>query len=323
MLNISKYHKLIVGCSAIATATISGFVQSADAAGHLDNHTDKSNSGTTLITQLFNGSNNGSNNGSTTTGTNSSNSTGVKPPGVFLTGEFGPFYFDSNNGGAVPTSGGPFYYDPKGPNGPGYYPYTNQGDVAIYYFGNGPQGQGYYSYNVNAVNGSDGGGPTSAPSAPTVIGTFPGGTGPDGGPGSIGPDGRPTGSSRGNSARSGYTTGNIVLAQNSLSRFNAAMSKYEAAAAALAAAEAATPNTSSRNEPIRYGREPGDIAACGCPNADTTTAGTPSKELVAARAAEAEAAAELAAAKAEARQFLESVKDSNGSNSSSSFQPIW
>ena len=101
-----------------------------------------------------------------------------------------------------------------------------------------------------------------------------------------------------------------------------AQGKYDAALSALAAAEAATPNTSSKTSPVRYGREPGDIASCGCPNADTTTAGTTSQELVAAKAAEAEAAAELASVKAEARKFLDSVKtgEFGGSGTSS---PIW
>jgi hypothetical protein len=43
--------------------------------------------------------------------------------------------------------------------------------------------------------------------------------------------------------------------------------------------------------------------------------------LVAAKAAEAEAAAELAAAKAEAVKFLESVKSTGGSTGN--FSPIW
>ena len=472
MLNISKYHKLIVGCSAIATAAVSGFVPSAEAAGQLNNQTAQSNSSTTLIAGVvYNGSNhtgvspstyNGSNNG----GGNNSNAGG---PGIIVRGPFGNYYFDSNNGGVAPKGNGPFYYDPKGPKGPGYYPYqpgkgqqyfygngpkglgyysynvnatnpvvsvppgiivkgpdgkyyfdsnnggvvtnggyyydangpkgpgyypytgkgnapyyfgngpkglgyysynvnatnpvvstppgtyvkgsngeyyfdSNNGGVvanggyyydangpkgpgyypftgngpAPYYFGNGPQGLGYYSYNVNGVNGSDGGAVGSAPSSPGNIGGIgPNGTGPNG-PNGTGPGSNGTGP-RG----SGFSSRDIAFAGSALSRFNAAVSKYEIASAALAAAEAAQSNASSKTSPVRYGREPGDIAACGCPNADTTTAGTPSPQLVAAKQAEAEAAAELAAAKAEARQFLESVKGGTESGGFSAYQPIW
>jgi hypothetical protein len=224
--------------------------------------------------------------------------TPVGPPGIFVKGPNGPYYFDNNNGSVVNNGG--YYFDANGPNGAGYYPYTGNGN-APYYFGKGPQGLGYYSYNVNATNSSDAGAIGSAP-------TLPGTTVSNG-----------TGSRSG----SGYSSRDVAFAGGALSKFNAAMSKYEIAAAALAAAEAGQNNASSSTSPVRYGREPGDIAACGCPNADLNASGTPSKELVAAKAAEAEAAAELAAAKAEARQFLESVKTNGGSNGFSPFQPIW
>lgn len=92
-----------------------------------------------------------------------------------------------------------------------------------------------------------------------------------------------------------------------------AQTNYTQAATALAQAEAAQP-TVSDTTPIRYGREVADLASCGCPNADTTATNTTTTrpELAAARAAEAEAATQLANAKAEARQFLDSV---NGGNS--------
>jgi hypothetical protein len=88
-----------------------------------------------------------------------------------------------------------------------------------------------------------------------------------------------------------------------------AQTNYTQAATALAQAEAAQP-TVADTSPIRYGREVADLASCGCPNADTVSnnATSPRPELVAARAAEAEAATQLANAKAEARQFIESVK---------------
>uniref|UniRef100_UPI00286E074E hypothetical protein n=1 Tax=Chamaesiphon sp. VAR_69_metabat_338 TaxID=2964704 RepID=UPI00286E074E len=91
-----------------------------------------------------------------------------------------------------------------------------------------------------------------------------------------------------------------------------AQTNYTQAATALAQAEAAQP-TVSDTTPIRYGRQVADLASCGCPNADTTANNTTTNrpELVAARAAEAEAATQLANAKAEARQFLDTVNGGN------------
>jgi hypothetical protein len=58
---------------------------------------------------------------------------------------------------------------------------------------------------------------------------------------------------------------------------------------------------------VRYARVPSDLANCGCLNPETASTG--GGELEAAKASEAEAAAELSKVKAEARQFLESVKN--------------
>jgi hypothetical protein len=125
----------------------------------------------------------------------------------------------------------------------------------------------------------------------------------------------------------GSTTGfspTTVSGANSFSeRISIAQANADKAAAALAQAETAQPNAANTT-PVRYGRESGDLANCGCPNADTVgTNNTNRPELVAARAAEAEAAAELAKAKAEARQFLESVKNGNEANSVKISSPIW
>ncbi len=465
MLNISKYHKLIVGCSAIATAAVSGFVQSAEAAGQLQNQAAKSNSGTTLIAadpinnSNAGGVNIGGINNSNAGGGNNSNAGGpgiivkggqfgpyyfdsnnggvvpnggyyydgngpkgagyypytgkgdapyyfgkgpnglgyysynvnaaanppvVGPPGVIVKGgEFGPYYFDSNNGGVVTSGGyyydangpkgpgyypytgqgnapyyfgkgpnglgyysynvnattppvagppgifvkgpngdyyydsnnggavpnGGYYYDAKGPNGPGYYPYTGNGN-APYYFGKGPNGLGYYSYNVNnvnVVNGSDSGAIGSAPNAP----------GATGGPTRIGPGGS---NGRGLGG-GGYSSSQIARSISLGSRISIASGKYDIASAALAAAEANQTPASSKTSPVRYGREVAD-ASCPCLNSDTASTGDMSKQLIAAKEAEAAAAAELAAAKAEARQFLESVKGSE-SGGFSAYQPIW
>jgi hypothetical protein len=113
---------------------------------------------------------------------------------------------------------------------------------------------------------------------------------------------------------SGSPSPGVISRATALSNsVSVAQTNYTQAATALAQAEAAQP-TVADTSPIRYGREVADLASCGCPNADTTASNTttPRPELVAARAAEAEAATQLANAKAEARQFIESVK--GGSN---------
>ena len=393
MLNISKYHKLIVGCSAIATASIGGFVQSADAAG-INNQAAQSTPSTTLIA---NGSLTGSNNSGVSPQPSfiNSNGSGTSPgkggffdsnnggKGVYYSDAKGNvvYYFDSNNGG-IPGKQGVIYYYDSNNGGKGeykdYFDSNNGGKGPQYvYLKDGPKGPGFYSYNDSNAGG---GGPVKPdpvkpdpvkpdpvkpdpvkpdpvkpdpvkpdpvkpdpvkpdpvkpdpvkpdpvkpdpvkpdPVKPDpVIGKLPQ-NGSDGGATS---NGSLNGSNTG-SFRPGFNPTIIALGKASFGRIGIAQGKYDAALSALAAAEAATPNTSSKTSPVRYGREPGDLAACGCPNADTTTAGTPSPELVAARATEAGAAAELAAAKAEARQFLESVKVGTESVGSGANRTIW
>lgn len=193
MLNISKYQKAIVGCSAIATVALTGFVQSASA-------------------QTANGSN-----------ASGSNNSGSNVTGTITTGSNGS---GSNASGSTGRSG----------------------------------------------------------FSPATI------------------------------SRAGALNSNISLKQGA----------YNTAAQNLASAEAATPQASDTT-PVRFARQALDAASCGCPNADTNAAATstPRPELVAARAAEAQAAAELAAAKAEARQFLESVKGENTASSSSTNSVLW
>lgn len=198
MLNISKYHKAIVGCSAIVTASIGGFVQSASAAEQLNHQNVRVDRGTILIAQTA--------------------CTNCNPP--------------------------------RSP--------------------------------ISPIRGSQ----------PAI---------------NLG------GGNSGISVRAGSISSNVSLAQ----------SNYDKAATALAQAEAAQP-TASNTSPVRYALQSGDLASCGCPNADTVgTNTTPRPELVAAKAAEAEAAAELAAAKAEARQFLESVKSSGGNVGAGVSSPLW
>jgi hypothetical protein len=115
----------------------------------------------------------------------------------------------------------------------------------------------------------------------------------------------------------------VSSANNFSQLISTAQANYDRAAAALAAAEAAQP-VAANSGPVRYGREAADLASCGCPNADTASTPDPNRpELVAARAAEAEAAAELAKAKADARQFIESVKAETANASVTVSSPIW
>lgn len=132
-----------------------------------------------------------------------------------------------------------------------------------------------------------------------------------------------TGGTGGTATGGGFSATTVSRASAVSTRFNTAQQAYDRAAAALAQAETAQPNAAN-NQPVRYGREAGDLASCGCPNADTVgTSTTPRPELVAAKAAEAEAAAELAKAKAEAREFIESVKNEPKTSVASGFVQIW
>ncbi len=125
----------------------------------------------------------------------------------------------------------------------------------------------------------------------------------------------------GSNATGGYSPATVGRAGTVSSRYTAAQTNFTRASEAVRAIE--TQPIAAKSDPVRYGREVADVASCGCPNADTTSASTPTSrpELVAAKAAEAEAAAELAAAQAEAKQFVESVK--NEKSSAGTFSPIW
>lgn len=123
----------------------------------------------------------------------------------------------------------------------------------------------------------------------------------------------PSGSFTPGSNVGGYSPSTIGRAGSLSSRISLAQSNYDTAVANLAQAETVQPVAAS-TLPVRYGRQAvADLASCGCPNADTvgTTPPTDRPKLVAARAAVSSAEAELAAAKAEAQQFIESVKSDN------------
>jgi hypothetical protein len=123
----------------------------------------------------------------------------------------------------------------------------------------------------------------------------------------------PSGSFSPGSSVGGYSPSITGRASSISSRISLAQSNYDTAVANLAQAETVQPVVANIS-PVRYGRQAvADLASCGCPNADTvgTTPPTNRPELVAARAAAASAEAELAAARAEAQQFIESVKSDN------------
>ena len=122
-------------------------------------------------------------------------------------------------------------------------------------------------------------------------------------------------SSGGGSSGGGFSSAVRSQASTISARVALAQGNYSRAAAALAQAD--TQTTVPQSAPVRYGRQSvGDLASCGCPNADTVgTTPTARPELLAARATETEAATELAAAKAEAQKFIESVKNDIASNS--------
>ena len=288
MLNMSKYHKLIFGCSAIATAALGGLVQSASAAEQFTTQNVRADRGTVLIANGNNGSTGGGVsvvNGSTAGGVNNGSTNG----GVNNGSTNGGLNNGSTNGGTGVT----------GSNGGG----TNTAGTGGSTAGNGSTGGG-------TGTGSTGG-----------AGTTAGNTGSNGSGGNTSTSGGTSGLN-GSTGGGTYSTTQIAAAQRSLSRFNTAQDNYSKAASALAAAEAAQTPASATSQPVRYGREALAAADCGCPNADTVGTNTPSPALVAARQAEAAAAAELAAAKAEAKEFLESVKNTNVAGSST-FSPIW
>ncbi len=163
---------------------------------------------------------------------------------------------------------------------------------------------GSASAQVNNNSNSGGGNVTTSPSGGPGITT--------GGGGGSNPGGSPSGAVSG---RAGVISSRVSVAQAS----------YDTAVSNLAAAEAAQP-VAADTTPVRYGVDKGvaDLASCGCPNADVSSAPstTPRPELVAAKTAEADAATELAAAQAEARQFIESVKSGSTVTSSAPSQ-LW
>ena len=89
MLNISKYHSAIVCCSVVATASLAGFVQSAQAAEQVVCPSVRAERGTILIAQTTNSSNTTGTNVSNTTGTNVSNTTGTNTSTSFSGGSPG------------------------------------------------------------------------------------------------------------------------------------------------------------------------------------------------------------------------------------------
>jgi hypothetical protein len=110
-----------------------------------------------------------------------------------------------------------------------------------------------------------------------------------------------------------------------VSNVDLAQADFDTAVANLAKAETAQP-VAANDTPVRFtvDKSVANLADCGCPNADTISSApkTPTPELVAAKAAEADAASKLAAARAEAKQFIESVKNGSVSTSTTNSQ-LW
>jgi hypothetical protein len=126
----------------------------------------------------------------------------------------------------------------------------------------------------------------------------------------------PGGISPATAARIDALNQRIVTAQSNADQTTAEVAKLD------------VPTTAAVDtSPVRYAVDKGvaDLASCGCPDANVvgSTPTTPSPELVAAREAEAKAAAELAAAKAEARQFIESVKSDKSATSRTIDTSLW
>ena len=140
----------------------------------------------------------------------------------------------------------------------------------------------------------------------------------------------PSGSIPGGSSTTSSSSSPAISSQASTisSRVSVAQASYDTTVSNLAAAEAAQPPAADTT-PVRFSvdKSVADLASCGCPNADTVgsapTTTAPSPELLAAKTAEADAAAELAAAQAEARQFIESVKSGNTATSSTVVSQLW
>jgi hypothetical protein len=317
MLKISKYRKTILGCSAIFTASIASFTPSVSA-NQTNRLTVNPNSPTIpqsggyingkklLIAQITNNSNASGFNVSHpiggTTGINAGGNPGGGNPGGGNPGGGNPG--GGNPGGGNPGGGNPGGGNPGGGNPGG----GNPG-------GGNPGGGNPGGGNPGGGNpgGGNPGGNNSNASGLNVTSPIGGTTGINAGNNITGGNGttNPNGiGGNNNSIRAtgvnnnkGDGTGSGVA-----SRFNTALGNYEQAAAVLAQEQAAQTNTSSA-APVRYSRQAGDLADCGCLNNDTVGTKVGRPELAAAKAAEAEAAAELAKAKAEARQFLESVKN--------------
>ncbi|WP_310429390.1 hypothetical protein [Chamaesiphon sp. VAR_48_metabat_135_sub] len=271
MLNISKYQRAIVGCSAIASTSFCGFVQSATATEQFRPQNTRIDRGTTLIAQVKSGG--GLSIGS---GGNRSNATGI----------------NVGNGTGIPIGSG----------------------------GNKSNGSGINVGNGTGLNIGSGGNRSNA--SGINVGNAPGQN-----IGSGGNRSNATGANGGNSrlgtSSRGFSSGTIARAGNIGARINLAEGNYQRAAAALAQAEAAQPNASNTS-PVRYALAKSAPEDCGCLNADLVGTKAPDRpELIAARAAEAEAAAELAAAKAEGREFLESVKNNSPAETTVVFSPLW
>ncbi len=84
MLNISKYHSAIIGCSAIAAASLGGFVQSASATEQLNSQAVRTDKNTILIAQVVGPPPTGGSNATGSNVTTSPSGTGINGTGTTL-----------------------------------------------------------------------------------------------------------------------------------------------------------------------------------------------------------------------------------------------
>ncbi len=131
---------------------------------------------------------------------------------------------------------------------------------------------------------------------------------------------------------------NIRSAQALQSRLDAAQVAYDSASARVSQllASSSTPPTTPDNSKlsaVRFALKPmssTEAGSCGCNNpdvavkpVDSSGAELAARELAAAKAAQAQAATELADAQAQARQFLASAKAPEVAAQNTTFSPVW
>jgi hypothetical protein len=120
----------------------------------------------------------------------------------------------------------------------------------------------------------------------------------------------------GGSGSGGYSASTQGMSQQFQQLLTVAQNAYAQASAKVAEIQSRSTPSAQKDAEVRYSRV-ADANDCGC---NAAASGPDSAELIAAKAAEAEAAASLAKAQEQARKFLESTKNSVAFGTSG---PIW